>query len=134
MITIIDGDTETEVAGEVLDGGLAVTPEGLRDALGWDLKPEGLCRGDVCIPLRNRPGAVVEGMVDLATFAELTGRPLASDLDHRVGVLTDSVADRHAAMRSLEAPEFRLRSLDGDEIALRDFAGRKRLLVAWASW
>ena len=33
-----------------------------------------------------------------------------------------------------EAPEFSLRSLDGSEVRLSEFAGRKLILFMWASW
>ncbi len=38
-----------------------------------------------------------------------------------------------AQLASLTAPPFTLPDLDGNPVALADFAGRKRLLIAWAS-
>ena len=40
-------------------------PDDLRVAIGWELKPEGLCRDDVCVPVRDRDALLVDGMVDL---------------------------------------------------------------------
>jgi hypothetical protein len=134
MATIIDGDGERQITAEVVGDRLRVPAAELEPALGWELKPEGLCRGDVCVPLGNRPGVVVGGSVDVGAFAELMGRPVAIDIDNEVAVIADSVVDRRSQMRSLEAPDFSLADLEGNQIALRDFAGRKRLLVAWASW
>ena len=32
------------------------------------------------------------------------------------------------------APDFTLRSLDGDTVSLSDFSGKKLILFMWASW
>ena len=33
-----------------------------------------------------------------------------------------------------EAPDFELRSLDGDTVNLSDYRGKKTILFMWASW
>ncbi len=33
-----------------------------------------------------------------------------------------------------EAPDFTLRSLDGDEVSLSDYRGKKLVMFMWASW
>jgi peroxiredoxin len=33
-----------------------------------------------------------------------------------------------------QAPDFTLRSLDGDEVRLSDYRGKKLVLFMWASW
>ena len=33
-----------------------------------------------------------------------------------------------------EAPDFTLRSLDGDEVNLSDYQGKKLVMFMWASW
>ena len=33
-----------------------------------------------------------------------------------------------------EAPGFTLRSIDGDEVSLSDYSGKKLVLFIWASW
>ena len=45
---------------------------------GWQLKPEGACKGDVCIPLNPVP----TDTVDVATAAEQMGLPLVEDKAH----------------------------------------------------
>jgi hypothetical protein len=98
---------------------------------GWELKPEGMCRGAVCVPLPA--GAARAGEVDLAAFWAKLGAPVVSDggAVWSVGVAPQ---DRRAALETLEAPDFTLPDLDGRMHSLSDLRGKKTLLVTWASW
>lgn len=111
-----------------------VPREALRSALGWELKPEGLCKGDVCVPVRDRAALADQDGIDLATFAQALGRPLAFDAAERAAVLGAAAADRSQRLRSLDAPDFTLPDLAGRLHSLSHFRRNKVLLVAWASW
>ena len=130
--TVIDSgtiiETEASVAADrvVLSGGPG--------ALGWEWKDEGLCRGEVCVPVRDPEALRVGDGIDLAEFAHLLGRPLAIDKDERVAALADAPTDRAAELASLEAPDFTLPDLDGNLHSLSDHRGKKVLLIAYASW
>lgn len=132
--TIVDGDRVTEVDARVGDTTLFLSPEDLTRATQWDLKPEGLCRDDTCIPVRDLDAVVAGGMVSLRGVAEVLGRPLALEVDAPVAVLGESAASVGAALTSGRAPNFALPELDGGTVELDDFAGRKRMLFAWSSW
>lgn len=111
--------------------GLWLSAADARRITGWELKPEGMCRGAVCVPLpasARRPGEV-----DVAAFWAKLGAPVAGDGGDvwSLGVAPD---DRRAALESLEAPDFTLPDLDGRMHSLSDLRGKKTLLVTWASW
>ena len=115
-------------------GAVRLTPEALEQALGWKLEPRGLCRGDVCVPVRRFADRVNEEGVDLAAFAELMDRPLAIDADAGAAALGTAAGERRARLASLEAPDFTLPDLDGNPHTLSAHRGKKVLLVTWASW
>src|SRR5215470_12990296 len=104
MLTLIEGERRHAIGAEFADGGVQVDAADVEGALGWKLAPEGLCRGSVCIPVRDRAALVKPSGLDLAALAALLGRPLALDLAERVAALGDSAVDRAASLRSLEAP------------------------------
>jgi peroxiredoxin len=136
MGTLIDR-AEHEVDLQLSGTGdhLRLAAAGLEAATGWVLKPEGLCRGDVCVPVHDRSALVdADGWLDVATLATLLGRVVALDVDQRVVVLGDGAADRRAALESLEAPDVALPGLDGQTHQLSEWGQRKRAIVAWASW
>jgi hypothetical protein len=58
-LTVIDEGRTVELDATVRGDALAVAPRALGAGLGWELKPEGLCRGAVCVPVRDR--AKLEG-------------------------------------------------------------------------
>jgi hypothetical protein len=132
--TIVDNDRATVVHATRDGDTLLVEADDLARATGWTLKPEGLCRDTICVPVRDRDALVHENRIDLRAFAAALGRPLALEPAAALAVLgeaPDTVGDQLA---SLTAPPFTLPDLDGNPVALADFAGRKRLLIAWASW
>ena len=131
---LIDGERITRVAARVDGRRVRITPEDLEHAFGWTLKPQGLCKGDLCITLRERRGLVAEGGIDLAVFAQTTGLPLALDVREGVAVLGESAAARGSRLASLEAPDFTLPDLAGELHTLSSHRGKKVLLIAYASW
>jgi hypothetical protein len=132
--TLIDETRETQVEAEAAGGTPLLSPAALRKAFGWELKPEGLCKGDVCFPIRERAAFVRPAGLDLRGFADLLGRPLATDAEERFAVLGASAAERGERLASLQAPDFTLPDLNGKLHSLSEHRGKKVLLIAYASW
>jgi len=136
--TLIDADqpqpVETGVAGARAGGSLQVPAADVERALGWGLKPEGMCRGEVCVPVHDRSALVRDGRIDVDALASLLGRPLARDDAERMAVLGVSATERAQRLSSLEAPDFTLPDLTGKQHSLHQHRGKKVLLIAYASW
>ena len=133
-VTLVVDGAAREVAGEVRDGSLLVTPEAWRAATGWELKPEGLCRDDVCVPRAALGEALVDGLVDVAGAGAALRRPVAFEPAAGLAVLTEAPDELEARITEGMAPPFTLPDLDGNPVSLADFAGKKKLLFAWSSW
>jgi hypothetical protein len=131
--TIVDNDRELTVRATAHDGTLLVEPADLTRVTGWALQPEGLCRDNVCVPLRDH-AIVVDDAIDVRAFGAVLGRPVAVEPDAGLAVLGEAPAPLGTRLAALEAPPFTLPDLDGHPVSLDDYAGRKRLLIAWASW
>jgi hypothetical protein len=136
--TILLPDRTVAVTGEADADALWLAPDELARAGGWELKPEGLCRGSLCVPVP--PGASwvrdrgADARVDLVGLSRHMGQPVAASSERAawsIGEAADDAADR---LRSLDAPDFTLPDLDGRMHTLSSFRGRKVFLLAWASW
>jgi hypothetical protein len=132
--TILDEGRAVEVPARFEAGQVRLSAASLERALGWESKPEGMCRGEVCIPVSGRADLVSDGLIDLAVFAELLHRPLALDLDENAAALGASSRERAEALSGGVAPDFTLPDLAGREWTLGGLRGKKVLLVAYASW
>ena len=96
---------------------------------GWTLKPEGACRGEVCIPLSKPAG----DPVDVKRIANDIGMPLVEAREQGLWALGPaSIGSR--ALATAEAPELRLPDLEGKEFQLSSLRGQKVLLFAWAPY
>ena len=126
--------TDSAVTAVVDDNKVRLSPDDIEHVLGWDLQDEGFCMGPVCYPVPWDSDLVTDDGVDIAGMAELIGRPLAMDPDHRAAFLGTAAADRGNELASLQAPDFTLPDLDGKSHTLSDYLGKKILLVAYASW
>lgn len=133
-LTLLDEDSPSVVPAVLGSAGARLAPGAVHTALGWELKPAGLCRGDTCVPVRPEHRLADPDGIDLVALASLLDRPLALDLDERVACLGASAAERGQRLRSLDAPDFTLPDLTGHPHRLTDHRGRKVLLLAWASW
>lgn len=103
------------------------------EATGWELKPEGACRGDVCIPLAAaaRPGA--DGRIDVRALADAMGLPVVDDAELGLAALgPDSFGGR--TLSSAVAPELTLPTVTGESFRLAAKRGERILLLAWSPY
>jgi hypothetical protein len=129
MATVLS-ETGTH-AVEARDG-LWVTAADAERLTGWSLKPEGMCRDALCVPLP--PKALQHSRVDLAAFWAKLGNPLVHDHAREVWSLAAGADERNAALEGLEAPDFTLPDLAGAPHTLSQLRGKKVFLATWASW
>jgi hypothetical protein len=129
--TLLDSGVRHSVSATLREGSVWIPAAALEGALGWALKDVGLCRGDACVPVRDRSALLADGEIDLEELARLLDRPLALDAEERSAV---PAADRSASLLTLEAPDFTLPDLQGRLHSLSDHRGKKVLLIAYASW
>jgi hypothetical protein len=134
MLTIIDAGRATEVDARVDAGRVLLSPEALRDALGWELHDGTLCNDTMCVPLPAASRLASGGPLDLAEVAAALDRPLALDAGEGAAYLGVSARERAADLASLQAPDFTLPDLAGRPHRLGEHRGEKVLLVVWASW
>jgi hypothetical protein len=111
---------------------LEVDPEELRRRSGWEIKPEGACRGDVCVPLPRGGAAPAGGGIDARVLSERLGMPLLEEEGHGLWCLGPQSGGR--ALSSALLPEIVLPDREGQEFDLRSLRGQKIFLLAWASW
>jgi hypothetical protein len=118
------------------DSALWISGVDLERATGWMLKPEGLCRDDMCIMVApsDRERLVDGDVVCASGLWETLGRPVLHDDARSTWMLGEAAADRRRELESLEAPDFTLPDINGDLHSLSDFRGRKVFLATWASW
>jgi hypothetical protein len=131
---LLDGHELALIDAHLAGDRVALEPASLERALGWKLRPEGLCRGALCVPVRDRAALVGSDGIDLAAFAAALDRPLALDAEERAAALGTAASERRARLESLEAPDFALPDLAGRLHSLSDHRGKKVLLIAYASW
>jgi hypothetical protein len=147
-------DVKSPVGPVVLYGGVAsevasAKPEGddlwiavadLGRATKLELKPQGVCSDQTCVPLpqerrkefvKEQPGMA---LFNLSEFARLVKQPVAHDTKHQIWFFGPRPAEQNSYLASLTAPDFTLADIDGKMHSLSDFRGKKVLLITWGSW
>jgi hypothetical protein len=104
----------------------------LRRINDFEVKPQGACRADVCIPISKdmRRG----DYFNLTAFARKVGEPVVADLDARVWSFGEIQSLSSGWLKSRTAPDFTVPDRHGRPVHLADFRGKKVLVVTWASW
>jgi hypothetical protein len=94
---------------------------------GWEVKPEGACRSEVCVPL----GA---GPFDVAEVADRLGMAIVPDQAAGLWAIgPESLGGR--ALASAAAPELILPDVvTGEEFRLSSLRGSKVVIAAWAPY
>jgi hypothetical protein len=118
------------------DGDLWLSADDLKRVSGWQFKPQGFCKGDVCVPVPDarKSEFVAAGRYNLVALANLLGQPVVTDAEHDAWCFGEAAAERKRVLTSLDAPDFSLPDLDGKMHSLSEHRGKKVLLVSWASW
>jgi hypothetical protein len=135
--TIIYGGKAALVNSTLVEGdNLWISDADLTRATGWELKPQGACLGDRCVPLpAGRESEFVRpGLFNLSALARRLGELFVHSEQHAIWSFSDSPEEIRDRLRSLEAPDFTLPDLDGKPHSLSDYRGKKVLLMSWASW
>ncbi len=121
-----------------IDQGSLWVPQGELAAInGFELKPQGLCRGPLCIPVPQGAGwsRQVDGKpyFNLSAFSKKIGQ--AAKADSSESVWSFSLPTKlNGGLASGMAPDFALPTVDGKIVRLSDFRGKKVLILTWASW
>ncbi len=136
-ITVLHDQRETAHADSAAHGDeLWLDAAAVEAATGWLWKPQGLCHGDICVPLpaRSKHELVRDSQLNIAAMWRRSGQPVVHDAASRVWVLGTGAAQRGAALATLIAPDFELPDLTGRIHRLSQYRSRKVLLLTWASW
>lgn len=92
---------------------------------GWDIKPEGACKGEVCVPLPDGYSAT--------DAADRLGMAVVRDDASGLTALgPESLSGR--ALVTAQLPDIVLPDLDGNDFSLSSLRGKKVVLVAWAPY
>jgi hypothetical protein len=99
---------------------------------GFELKPRGACRADLCIQV---PKDMIRGdYFNLTAFAKKAGQPVVAEAGERVWSFGEMQALGGGLVRSRIAPDFAVPDRAGRPVHLSTFRGKKVLVVTWASW
>jgi hypothetical protein len=103
---------------------LDVSPAEFGRLTGWEIKPEGACKGETCVPLGGQPFTV-------ANAAERLGMALTQD--EQVWALGPETLTGQV-LTTTDTSDFALPDLDGKLFRLSSLLGQKVLVVAWAPY
>ncbi len=130
-VTILYGDSAAAVGKVRQDPkDLWVRAADLPRINGFEVKPQGACRADMCIPLAKD---LKQGeWFSLTGFARRLHQ--AYLVDGAVWSFGEIPAVRGEFYQSRVAPDFAVPDRSGRIVHLSDFRGKKVLVVTWASW
>jgi hypothetical protein len=143
--TIIYDDSATNLtSAREDDGQLWITTADLKRATRFEVKPQGVCRDELCFPLPKAKreaflhkdagqSRATDTWFNMTAFAQLIHQPVAHDAALSTWYF-GLRSDQRQQLSSLQAPDFTLPDLQGKPHRLSDFRGKKILLVTWASW
>ena len=138
--TIVYDDVSTQIvpADDKADQ-LWITTADLTRATRFEVKPQGVCREELCFPLpKARKQEFLQKKsgkewFNMLAFAQLVHQPVAHDAALSSWYFGER-ADQQQRLAALEAPNFTLPDMQGKPHSLSDFKGKKVFLVTWASW
>jgi hypothetical protein len=109
---------------------LSVSRERFASATGWDMKPEGACLGEICVPVQD---GLVNDNVNVEAVANKLGMPIVHDEQAGVWSLGTATFAGHA-LSTATAPELELPDWKGNTFQLSSLRGKKVVIVSWAPY
>src|SRR5262245_30568872 len=114
------------------DGALWIGTRDLSAVNGFEVKPEGACRADVCIPISNE---MLRGdAFNVSAFAKRIGQAVVADTDAGVWSFGEIPLLRGSFLEGRMAPDITVPDRAGRPVRLADLHGKRVLVVTWASW
>jgi len=99
---------------------------------GFELKPQGACRADLCIPI---PKTMTRGdYFNISAFAKKAGQAVVADPGARIWSFGEMQSLGAGLAGSRVAPDFEVPDRLGRPVHLAGFRGKKVLVITWASW
>jgi len=134
--TVLYRGNTISVSATVDGDRLLIQPDDLPRINGFELKQQGACYRDICIPVARAMFVEREGRTwfDLTAFADLIGQPYVADSESRVWSFAEIRAKRESMMVDAMAPDFEVTDRQGKVIRMADLKGKKALIVTWSSW
>ena len=114
----------------IIDQNLWVQSKDLPRINEFEVKPQGACRADVCIPLSRTLKSA--DWFNLTGFANKIGEKVVAE--QNVYSFGEIPVLRGAFYNSRIAPDFAVPDRQGKVVHLSDFRGKKTLVITWASW
>ena len=138
-ITVLARERTLVIDRALVDGqALWVPKEHVEAITGFALKPQGLCAGEICIPIPTGADWLLEHdgstYFNVTCFAEKVDQVFAQDAEHNVWSFTAVPTVQTSPLMAGEAPDFALPDRTGKIVRLSDFRGKKVLILSWASW
>src|SRR5262245_3199815 len=98
----------------------------------FEIKPQGACRLDLCIPITK---AMRSGeFFNLTAFAQRVRQAVVADPSARVWSFGEIQVLSGSFLNGRSAPDISIPDRKGQTVRLADFRGKKVLLFTWASW
>ena len=139
--TVLYGDRVVTVERTLADpNDLWVTAADVTRINGFEIKPEGACLAEICIPLPQDADSNMtvtrdgEKWFNVTELARKLQQAYAFDSETNTWSFGQIPATRRSFLESAEAPDFALEDRSGKIVRLSDFRGKKVLLLSWASW
>lgn len=105
---------------------LDISPEEFQRLTGWEIKVEGACKGETCVPLPSET-------FDLVTTAERLGMAaVAEPAAHAWAFGPETLTGQ--ALTTTDTADFALPDLDGNEFRMSSLRGQKVVVLAWAPY
>jgi hypothetical protein len=137
---IYDGVTSTLSDTVSEPDNLWVTLPDLTRATRFVLKPQGACLDEFCVPIpKSRAAAFLRNersqkLFNLAELARTMKQPAIHDDSNNIWLFGSRPQSLMEVANTLEAPDFTLPDWKGTSRSLREFRGKRVLLITWASW